>query len=75
MTDSSRKLPDPKGIAPIQANESSGSPLAHWPPPTMGSELKPMVIKHRTKQPIAHSTRRGWRMTRSMFAEFEGDEE
>jgi hypothetical protein len=71
MTDSSSEPPDPKGTASTQVSETGRSHLAHWPPPTMGSELKPLAIKHRSSQPIKHATRRGWRMTRSMFAEFE----
>jgi hypothetical protein len=73
MTD--RKSPDPKGANPLHAQGTGGSHLAHWPPPTMGSELKPMPIKHRISEPIHHATRRGWRLTRAMFSEFEGDEE
>ena len=73
MTDSSRRPPDPKGTAPTQAS-ATGSHLAHWPPPTFKDELKPMAIKHRSSEPIKHANRRGWRMTRSMFAEFDGDE-
>ena len=75
MTDSSRKSPDPKGIVPMHASETGGSRLAHWPPPTLSHELKPLAIKHGTNQPIRHATRRGWRMTRSMFAEFQDGED
>jgi hypothetical protein len=73
MTDSNGKSPDPRGTASTQA--AGGNRLAHWPPPTFRDELKPMAIKHRTNAPIKHATRRGWRMTRSMFAEFEGDDD
>jgi hypothetical protein len=72
MTD--RKSPDPKGTNPLHA-QTGGSHLAHWPPPTMRHELKPMPIKHKTSEPIHHGTRRGWRLTRAMFSEFDGDEE
>jgi len=75
MTDSSRKSPDRKGIAAMHASDTGGSHLAHWPPPTLGHELKPLAIKHASSQPIKHGTRRGWRMTRSMFAEFEDGED
>jgi hypothetical protein len=70
MTD--RKWPDPKGTSPAHTGESH---LAHWPPPTMGHELKPMAIKRKSNEPIRHATRRGWRLTRAMFSEFEGDED
>ncbi|WP_315742198.1 hypothetical protein [Bradyrhizobium sp. SZCCHNR1075] len=69
-----RKWPDPKGTSPLHAHDT-GSHLAHWPPPSMGRELKPMAIKHKTSEPIKHSTRRGWRLTRAMFSEFEDGED
>lgn len=53
----------------------SGSQLAHWPPPLLGRDLKPMAIKHRSSEPVKHATRRGWRLTRAMFAEFADNEE
>jgi hypothetical protein len=68
MTDSSREPLAHQDTASLQANETGGSHLAHWPPPARGGELKPLAIKHRTSQPINHATRR---MTRSMFAELD----
>jgi hypothetical protein len=73
MTD--RKWPDFKGTSPLHADKTDGSHLAHWPPPTMSQELKPMAVKHRSSQPVRHATRRGWRLTRAMFSEFSGEEE
>jgi hypothetical protein len=69
-----RKWPDPKGTSPLHA-PSSGSHLAHWPPPTMARDLKPTPIKRKSGEPVQHATRRGWRLTRAMFAEFDGDDE
>jgi hypothetical protein len=71
---SSHKSPDTKGTNPLQ-NGGTGSHLAHWPPPGMGRELKPLAIKHGSGEHIRHGTRRGWRLTRAMFSEFEGGED
>jgi hypothetical protein len=73
MTD--RKWPDPKGTSSLHTGETSGCHLAHWPPPSMGHELKPMAIKRKSSEPIRHATRRGWRLTRAMFSEFDGNDE
>ncbi|CCD94912.1 conserved hypothetical protein [Bradyrhizobium sp. ORS 375] len=70
-----RRPTDPKGTSSLSlSHPTSGSHLAHWPPPTMGHELKPMPIRHHTNEPVKHATRRGWRLTRAMFAEFQDDE-
>ncbi len=67
---------DPKGTSSLSlSHPASGSHLAHWPPPLLGQHLKPMPVKHRSKEPVTHATRRGWRLTRAMFAEFEDDED
>jgi hypothetical protein len=73
MTD--RKWPDPKGTRAADASEHGGSRLAHWPPPSMAHALKPMPIKHKSSEPIRHGTRRGWRLTRAMFSEFDGEDD
>jgi hypothetical protein len=73
MTD--RKWPDPKGTSPLHTADTGGSHLAHWPPPTMGQELKPMAVKHKSSEPVRRARRRGWRLTRAMFSEFAGEEE
>ena len=72
MTD--RKWPDPKGTSPHHADGTGGNRLAHWPPPSMGQELKPMAVKRKSDETVRHATRRGWRLTRAMFSEFDGDE-
>ncbi|ABQ36228.1 MAG: hypothetical protein E6614_01865 [Bradyrhizobium sp.] len=70
-----RRPSDPKGTGSLSlSHPESGSHLAHWPPPTMSRELKPMPVKHRSSEPVKHATRRGWRLTRAMFAEFQDDE-
>jgi hypothetical protein len=66
---------DPKSESPLHAGETVGSHLAHWPPPTVNSELKPMPIRQKANAHIRHGTRRGWRLTRAMFSEFEGDDD
>ena len=74
MTD--RKWPDPKGTSPLHASETGGSHLAHWPPPTMGQQLTPKSVKRsKSGEPVRYATRRGWRLTRAMFSEFEGSED
>ena len=73
MTDS--KWPESKDTSPLHAGETGGSHLAHWPPPTMGRELKPLEVKHKSSALIRHATRRGWRLTRAMFSEFGGEDE
>lgn len=73
MTD--RKWRDSKGVSPPHSGETGGNRLAHWPPPTLGQELKPMAVKRKSDKPIRHATRRGWRLTRAMFSEFDGDED
>jgi len=71
-----RRPSDPKGTTSLSlSHPASVSHLAHWPPPTFGNELKPLPIKHRTSEPVKHATRRGWRLTRAMFAEFQDDDQ
>ena len=71
-----RRPTDPKGTSSLSlSHPASGSHLAHWPPPTLGHELRPMPIKHRGNEQAKHTPRRGWRLTRAMFAEFQDDED
>jgi hypothetical protein len=56
-------------------DEPPHSRLAHWPPPAAGHDLKPMPIKQRSTEPVRHGTRRGWRLTRALFAEFQNEDE
>ncbi|BAM89801.1 hypothetical protein S58_38110 [Bradyrhizobium oligotrophicum S58] len=71
-----RRPTDPKGTSSLSlSHPASGSHLAHWPPPTLSHELKPLPIKHRGNEQAKHAPRRGWRLTRAMFAEFQDDED
>lgn len=55
-------------------DEQPRSRLASWPPPEVRRDIMPMPVKLRTKEPVKHATRRGWRLTRAMFAEFKDDQ-
>jgi hypothetical protein len=76
MTDPRNRSPDHKGIASlnVRASETAGTHLAHWPPPQLGHEIKPVIIKHKAGEPAKRAKPRGWRLTRAMFAEFADDE-
>lgn len=72
MTDIRKILDTPMA----NAADDHGSHLAHWPPPLLGRDIKPMPVKYRaSSKPAQHATRRGWRLTRAMFSEFQDDEE
>ncbi|MBR0690000.1 hypothetical protein JQ612_18930 [Bradyrhizobium manausense] len=58
----------------MRASETSGTHLAHWPPPQRGKESKPVFIKHAANEPAKRAKPRGWRLTRAIFAEFADDE-
>jgi hypothetical protein len=45
--------------------------LAHWPPPFRSLETKPKPIKRPRGEVQKRATARGWRITRSMFSEFD----
>jgi hypothetical protein len=55
------------------ASETTGTHLAHWPPPQRGKESKPVFIKHQAGEPIKRAKPRGWRLTRAIFSEFADD--
>jgi hypothetical protein len=78
VADKRKPSPDPKGTAAMQARASgpAGSHLAHWPPPMRAVHSKATVTVHRQGEPVQHNirARNGWRLTRAMFAEFEGEE-
>lgn len=71
-----RKPPGDRGLASlhVRASETGGSHLAHWPPPLRGQETRPVIMKHQPGEPVHRAKPRGWRLTRAMFSEFEGDE-
>ncbi|MDD1517116.1 MULTISPECIES: hypothetical protein [Bradyrhizobium] len=67
---------DRKGLSPtyLRASETTGTHLAHWPPPLRGKENKPLFIKHPEGEPAKRAKPRGWRLTRAIFSEFADDE-
>ena len=77
MTDNRNKSPGDRGLASlhVRASETSGTHLAHWPPPLRGQETKPVIMKHQPGEPAKRAKPRGWRLTRAIFSEFEGDDE
>lgn len=66
---------DRKGLPPtyLLASETTGTHLAHWPPPQRGKESKPVFVKHPEGEPIKRAKPRGWRLTRAIFSEFADD--
>lgn len=67
---------DRRGVSPMsmRASETSGTHLAHWPPPHRGKESKPVFVKHPEGEPAKRAKPRGWRLTRAIFSEFADDE-
>jgi hypothetical protein len=51
--------------------DTEGFRLAHWPPPFRKLPAKPKVEKRVQSADPKRATPRGWRITRSMFSEFE----
>ncbi|MGY4506922.1 hypothetical protein ACVIN2_000376 [Bradyrhizobium sp. USDA 3650] len=49
----------------VSASETTGTHLAHWPPPQRGKESKPVFIKHVAGEPAKRAKARGWRLTRA----------
>jgi hypothetical protein len=58
----------------VRASETTGTHLAHWPPPQRGKESQPVRIKHAAGEPAKRAKPRGWRLTRAIFSEFADDE-
>ena len=58
----------------VRASETTGTHLAHWPPPQRGKEVKPVFVKHPEGEPVKRAKPRGWRLTRALFSEFAEDE-
>lgn len=67
---------DRKGLSSmsVRASETTGTHLAHWPPPQRGKESKPVFVKHVQGEPAKRVKPRGWRLTRAIFSEFADDE-
>lgn len=71
---------DRKGLPPtyLLASETTGTHLAHWPPPQRsldrGKESKPVLLTQATGEPAKRARSRGWRLTRAMFSEVADDD-
>ncbi|NUR13370.1 MAG: hypothetical protein HOQ25_09700 [Mesorhizobium sp.] len=67
---------DRKGFSSkyLRASETTGTHLAHWPPPQRGKESKPVFMKHPEGEVVKRAKPRGWRLTRAIFSEFADDE-
>lgn len=71
---------DRKGLPPtyLLASETSGTHLAHWPPPQRsldrGKESKLVLLTQATGEPAKRARSRGWRLTRAMFSEVADDD-
>ena len=71
---------DPKGLSPmfVRASETTGTHLAHWPPPQRamerGKEAKPVLLTQSAGEPAKRARPRGWRLTRAMFSEVADDD-
>ena len=70
------KDPDRRGLSSmhVNASETAGTHLAHWPPPQRGKENKPILTRHEKGESAKRAKPRGWRLRRALFTEF-GDEE
>jgi hypothetical protein len=71
---------DRKGLPPtyLLASESTGTHLAHWPPPhramERGKESKPVLVTQAAGEPAKRARSRGWRLTRALFSEVDDDD-
>jgi hypothetical protein len=72
----SRPPGNSKGLSSlyVRASETTGTHLAHWPPPRYERETTPMRVKHQSGEPVKRAKPRGWRLTRAVFSEFSDDE-
>jgi hypothetical protein len=69
---------DRKGLSSMQASETTGTHLAHWPPPQRGMELgkesKPVLVTQAAGEPAKRARPRGWRLKRAMFSDVADDD-
>ncbi|WP_426418172.1 hypothetical protein [Bradyrhizobium genosp. A] len=71
---------DRKGLPPtyLLASETSGTHLAHWPPPQRsldrGKESKPVLVTQAAGEPAKRARARGWRLMRAMFSDVADDD-
>jgi hypothetical protein len=69
----STQTPDSRGLSAMQVRPSLC--LAHWPPPNREHISKPVLSIDSPGKSAQRHKPRGWRLTRAMFAEFEGEEQ
>ena len=71
---------DRKGLSSTiaHASETTGTHLAHWPPPLRamerGKESKPVLVTQTAAEPAKRARPRGWRLARAMFSEVADDD-
>lgn len=71
---------DRKGLPPtyLLASETTGTRLAHWPPPQRsldrGKQSKPVLLAQAIGEPAKRARSRGWRLTRAMFSDVADDD-
>jgi hypothetical protein len=62
----------------VRASETTGTHLAHWPPPQRsmerGKESKPVLVTQAAGEPAKRARSRGWRLTRALFSEVDDDD-
>ena len=58
----------------LHASETTGTHLAHWPPPHRGKAGTPVLVTTKAAEPVKRARPRGWRLTRAILSEFPGDE-
>ena len=69
---------DRRGPPSMRASETTGTHLAHWPPPQRamerGKASKPPLITQAGDEPAKRARPRGWRLNRAMFSEVADDD-
>lgn len=71
---------DRKGLSStfVRASETTGTHLAHWPPPQRsmerGKESKPVLVTQAAGEPAKRARGRGWRLTRALFSDVADDD-
>lgn len=62
----------------LLASETTGTRLAHWPPPQRsldrGKDSKPVLVTQAAGEPAKRARSRGWRLVRAMFSEVADDD-
>jgi len=69
---------DRKGLSSLHVSETTGTHLAHWPPPhramERGKQSKAVLVTQSADEPVKRARPRGWRLTRAMFSEVADDD-